>query len=106
MKNNFSKKKGFSDRVKDMFLDMVGNYAKREFITYFEKKIAKRIRYEVRKIVFSMISLILVMLGLVFLLYTAFDILITALDLPSFMTNFLFGSFLLIMGLIVFITRP
>jgi len=78
---------------------------KDDILKYVEKIIEEKIKKELRKLVFGLISLILLSFGLIFIIYSGFETLVYFLGLPDFFVNIFFGILLLLFSFIIYLTK-
>ena len=85
------------------------SFSKEDIAGYVEKhvrrSVERRIRFEVRKQVFRYLVLLFFALGLAFIVYFVLDLAVLLLELPLVFTNLLFGLFLLLVSLVLYIMR-
>lgn len=100
----------FFDNLKNKFYESSTEYFKRQFektkqevFSQFEKKIEKKIKREIKKLSMKIISLIILATGLLILLFGIFSGLINLLQLPEFLAPISYGTFLLIIGLLIYL---
>ena len=113
VKNNKDEKYfSFKDYLKDKILEFGTQYFKkytkdiqRNFQKHIQKTIEKKIKREIKKVTYTSISITLISLAIIFILYGLFTALNQILNLPDFTTNIIFGTFLLIIGIIIFILK-
>ncbi len=81
------------------------NNSKKDLIKYFERRIEKKIKKEIRKlgkILLSKIILFLsIFIGSIFIFYGLIEILISLFNLPEILINICFGFLILIIGVII-----
>ena len=76
----------------------VANYVQKQL----EKKFEKKIKREVKRHVVIYLAYLMIVLALVFLSYSLFEVIVYVLELPLFVTNILFGIFLLSLGALLY----
>lgn len=98
--------------IKDKAFEFGAQYFKEKFETtkedilkYIEKTIEQKIKKEVRKFLFTVISILLAITGIIFLLFGGISALVHLAKLPGFFTELLFGLILLIVSLIIYIQK-
>lgn len=69
---------------------------------FIEKNIEARIKKEIRRYQMITLGLIVLLIGVLFVLYSAFEFISYLANFPSFLTNLIFGFFLLIIGSIIY----
>jgi hypothetical protein len=106
------KEPSFASSIKSRLVDMATDYVKKNFentkkdvLKYVERTIEKKIKKEVRKYTYTGVAISLFILSLLFIVYGIIGVLMYMFELPSFVTNIIFGAILLIVGLIVYLLR-
>ncbi len=106
------KEPSFVNSIKSRLVEMATDYVKKNFentkndvLKYVEKTIEKKIKKEVRKYAYTSAAIVLFILSLLFIIYGIIGALSYLLEIPSFMTNIIFGALLLIVGLVVYLLR-
>lgn len=69
---------------------------------FIERNIEARIKKEIRRYQMITLGLVVLIIGILFVLYSAFEFISYLAGFPSFLTNLLFGFFLLIIGSIIY----
>lgn len=72
---------------------------------YLKRKVERRIRYEVRRQVFNFLVVLFLFLGIGFLVYFLIDLMVLYLEIPVVFTNLLFGLFLILFSLVLYVQR-
>jgi len=76
--------------------------SKNAIFGFIEKNIERRIRKEIRRYQFLLLSSIILLIGILFMLYATFQFISYIAELPLFITNLAFGFFLVIIGSIIY----
>lgn len=88
----------------EYFKEKIEN-TKEDIIKYIEKTIEQKIKTELRKFIYSTISIILLTFGIVFLIYGGINALTELLNLPQYFSNIFFGILLLLISFIIYIQK-
>jgi len=78
---------------------------KEDILKYVEKIIEEKIKKELKKIIFGVISLIFLSFGIIFIVYSGLGALVFLLNLPEFFVNIFFGILLLLTSFIVYLQK-
>lgn len=70
---------------------------------FIERNIENRIRKEVKRYQMLTLGLIILIIGILFILYSGFEFISYLAGFPSFLTNLVFGFFLLLVGSIIYL---
>lgn len=111
-KGGIYKEPSFVDTLKEKLVDVASDYFKRNYertkadvMKYIEKTIERKIRKEVRKYAYTSAAYFLFLFGIVFLIYGGIGAVVYLLNLPSFLTNVIFGILAVGIGAVVYLLR-
>ena len=109
IQNNKNQNKTLFETIKSKLIEMGVEYvktnieqSKNAIFGFIEKNIERRIRKEIRRYQFLLLSSIILLIGILFMLYAAFQFIAYIANLPLFLTNLIFGFFLILIGSIIY----
>lgn len=102
----------FVDSIKGRLTEAATDYFRKKFentkedmMKYVERTIRKKVKKEVKKYTYTTISVLISIIGILFLIYGVIAAIVYLLKAPAFLSNIIFGSLLLVTGLIIYLMR-
>lgn len=93
------------EKVKDSAKQFAKEKIKKELVLTlrgYEQKIERKVKYELKRFGYIFSGLFLLGIGVLFVLYSIFGYVSFLNELPQFATDFFFGVFLLLLGLVFY----
>ncbi|NQZ84210.1 MAG: hypothetical protein HRU03_00690 [Nanoarchaeales archaeon] len=105
-------KKTIVNSLKEKALEMGTQYfkekfenSKDEFLKYIEQTVEKKIKKELKKIIYSTIAIILVITGVIFIVFGILAALVHITNLPDYFTPLFFGMILMSGAMITYLNK-
>jgi len=112
MAKDYHENRTFFDSIKDKlndvakdFIDSQFKYMKKQIAKHIEKNIEQKIKKQIRAAILKSVAFTLIILGLLFLIYGFIFLGTNIMSMPQFMVPILFGTLILVVGIVVSIIR-